>query len=127
MLDDYNSGFTPNYEFSSPCPGDEDFDEKKMLMGEYYVGSDDTLNLFGPYNADSYEWVLTDPEDEEQQEVNVKLFGSYTKYQREYVIYIPTSGLKIGKTYKLTLTVSDKEGVKYTDSCGLIIYQHYEF
>lgn len=127
MLDDYNSSFAPSYEFKEPCPGDVDFKAENMLMGEYYVSSDDTLNLFGPYNADSYEWICTDPDDESGTEVSVRLFKGYTKFQREYIVYIPNSGLKAGKTYKLTLTVTDKEGVKYTDSCGLIIYQHYDF
>ena len=129
MLDDYNDNFTPNHEFTAPCPGDMDFDEKDMLMTEYYVSSDDTLNLFGPYNSNSYEWILTDPGNLEdpEGEVEYELFGGYTKYQREYVVYIPDSGLEIGKTYKLTLTVTDKEGVKYSDSCGLVIYQKYEF
>ncbi len=125
MLDDYNSRFTATQPEESLSPGDEGFDEKDMLFLEYYVASDDTLNLFGPFNCSSYEWKLEDPETRE--EIDVVMFTNHTKYQREYVTYIPDSGLETGKTYKLTLTVTDKEGNVYTDICALVIYQHYDF
>lgn len=127
ILNDYNSNFNEITEYYAPKPGDPDFDERQMLFGEYYVASDDTLNLFGPYGCDSYSWSVTDPKDKSGAEIDVVLFQGYTKFQREYVVYIPDSGLETGKTYKLTLTVTDKEGTIYTDTCGLVVYQHYDF
>lgn len=40
---------------------------------------------------------------------------------RAFSLYVPSSGLKTG-TYKLALTVTDKEGNSYTDDCIVIIY-----
>lgn len=128
MLEDYNGNFTVDYDVMNqfPSPGDPDFDEKQMLWETYCVGSHETVNLAGPYKCDSYNWVVTDPLNDE--EVTVKYFdGTYICNQRQFVTYIPESGLEIGKTYRLTLTVSDKDGNLYSDVCELVIYQHYEF
>lgn len=121
MLDDYNSRFTAEEKEKILSPGDEGFDEKDMLFLEYYVSYDDTLNLFGPYRCNSYTWTVVDPEIGE--EVDIVMFSGHTKYQREYVTYIPESGLEAGRTYKLTLRVTDKEGNVYTDVCALVIYE----
>jgi len=130
MLGDYNSQFqieNPTSE-SSPSPGDTDFDESLMLFDTYCIGSNETVNLAAPYRCDSYSWVVTDPIEGEDYEVPVKYFdGSTECHQRLFVAYIPDSGLKAGRTYKLTLTVTDKEGNAYKDICELVIYQHYEF
>ena len=40
---------------------------------------------------------------------------------RAFSLYVPSSNLKTG-TYKLALTVTDKEGNSYTDDCIVIIY-----
>lgn len=129
MLDDYNSNFTIDtsiYE-TTPSPGDEDFIESGMLLDTYCVGSNETINLAAPYKCDSYSWVVTDPLDA-NNEVTVKFFdGSMICNSRLFVTYIPESGLKAGRTYKLTLTVTDKEGNAYKDFCELVIYQHFEF
>lgn len=121
MLDDYNSRFTAIKTEVSLNPGDEGFDESNMLFRWYYVASDDTLNLFGPYKCNSYNWIVTDPDTNE--EVNVNMFAGYTKYQREYVTYIPESGLEVPHTYKLTLQVTDKEGNVYTDIAELVLFK----
>lgn len=133
ILDDYNSKFTiVELDVSSPSPGDDDFVESEMLFNEYYVSSEDTLNLAAPYNCNSYRWVLIDPEQvyDEQvgpTEIDVVMFGDKDRVSREFVTYIPDSGLKIGKTYKLTLYVTDKGGNEYKDACGIIIYRHFDF
>lgn len=40
---------------------------------------------------------------------------------RSFSLYVPSSNLKIG-SYKLALTITDKEGKIYTDYCIIIIY-----
>ena len=40
---------------------------------------------------------------------------------RAFSLYVPSSNLETG-TYKLVLTVTDKEGNSYTDDCIVIIY-----
>jgi hypothetical protein len=129
MLDDYNSSFSILPEKPLPSPGDIDFVASEMLYSEYYVASDDTLNISGPYNCNSYLWVVTKPDSttDKDEVVNINLYDSYTLNEREFVTYIPDSGLEVGKTYRLTLTVTDKEGNEYKDSCGLVIYKHYDF
>ena len=38
MLEEYNGNFTVvDTEYTAPCPGDEDFDESKMLFDEYAI------------------------------------------------------------------------------------------
>lgn len=136
MLDDYNSNFTVTHavdDGKSPIPGDVDFVASEMLFEEYYVASDDTLNLSAPFKCDSYTWVVTDPEEKvpaggTPTEINVVMFEGRDKVSREFVTYIPESGLEVGKTYRITLTVVGTADRKtYTDTAGLVIYKHYEF
>ncbi len=127
MLNSYNESFEVVNTNVSPNPGDDDFVESEMLFTEYYVSCDDTLNIAAPYNCSSYKWVVTDPEDNSGDELDIQMYEDYTKVQREFVTYIPDSGLETGITYRLTLTVTDKDGNSYSDTCGLVIYKHYEF
>lgn len=143
MLDDYNSNF--NFEAApvvkQPVPGDIDFKEEDMLADTYCIGDHETINLAAPDNCNSWSWVVTDPFDLsvvydennnkfiEEKVIKVVFFdGSYVDDYKErlFVTYIPESGLSPGKTYKLTLTVTDKEGKAYKDICELVIYQHLE-
>lgn len=126
MLDDYNENFAIVNTAALPLPGDENFDESQMLMTEYYVALDDTLTLSAPFNCSSYDWVVTDPQDNNNV-VDIVMYGEYNGFQREFVTYIPESGLKVGRTYRLTLTVTDADGNLYKDTCGLVIYKHYNF
>jgi len=134
MVEDYNSKFTIVAEESGPpSPGDIDFVERDMLYDEYYVSSQDTLNLAAPFNCDSYEWIMTDPEETYDKnigptEIPVVMFGDRDRSSREYVTYIPDSGLETGKTYKLLLRITTDGGTKgYKDACGIVIYEHYDF
>lgn len=126
MLDNYNENYTVVEAESTkaPVPGDANFDPSTMLQETYCVASDETVNLAAPYKCNSYKWVVTDP-SENGKEVTVLYFdGLYECTQRLFVTYIPESGLKAGNTYVITLTVTDKEGAAYTDTCELVIYNH---
>ncbi|MBQ7752225.1 MAG: hypothetical protein IJR80_01030 [Treponema sp.] len=141
MLDDYNSNFTVTHaveDGSKPSPGDSDFVASEMLYPIYYVSSDDTLNLAAPYNCRSYRWVLTDPTENYDPaigptEIDLVMFNGTDKVSRTFVAYMPdsiTAGiLEIGKTYKLTLTVTEKneEAKSYTDIAAVVVYKNYDF
>ena len=135
MLDDYNSNFTVTHNVddgSAPVPGDKNFVASDMLFTEYYIASDDTLNLSAPLRCNSYSWVVTNPEEivldgGDPTPINVGMFGGTNANSREFITYIPESGLEVGKTYRLTLTVVGADGKTYTDTAGLVIYKHYEF
>ena len=136
MLDDYNSNFAITHavdDGSQPIPGDKDFVAADMLFTEYYVASDDTLNLSAPHKCDSYTWVVTDPEEyvpegSSPTPIDVVMFEGRDKVSREFITYIPESGLEVGKTYQITLTIVGTLDKKtYTDTAGLVIYKHYEF
>lgn len=109
-------------------PGDIDFDESDMLFEEYYVYDDGTLNLAAPPDCYNYQWTVQDPVNGYKNVTIYKFWDGtmnvdvYTK--REFIIYVPDSGLESGKTYQLTLTVEDKAGNKYSDVCGIIVYNH---
>lgn len=131
-MDDYNGNFgkpaLTAVEIAQLGPDDPGFDERMMLFDDYFVSHDDTLTLAAPYNCSSYLWVITDPEAEDADApVPVQTYGNFTDYQREYVLYIPESGLETGKTYKLTLTVKNKGGKIFHDDCCLVIYREYYF
>lgn len=129
MLDDYNESYTivESEKDKAPTPGDEDFDQTTMLNDVYCVSSDETVNLAAPLKCNSYKWIVTDPENN-NAEVTVLYFDGLTECNsRLFVAYIPESGLQEGKTYVLTLTVTDKGGTTYTDKCELVIYKHVIF
>lgn len=128
MLDQYNGNFM-TYEIKTvrkkaPSPGDFDFRAEDMLVDEYFVYEDGTLNLAAPDNCITYKWVMTDPVHDDTVLLPLNLERSYV--ERTYTMYIPDSGLQPG-TYKLTLTVMSNKGGVYTDSCGVIVYQHYDY
>lgn len=141
MLDDYNSNFTVTHAVDNgtqPSPGDANFVASDMLFPIYYVSSVDTLNLAAPYNCRSYSWVLTDPEeaydpDVGPTEIDLVMFNNTDRVSRTFVTYIQESLekgiLEIGKTYKLTLTVTEKneEAKSYTDIAAVVIYKNYDF
>lgn len=127
MLDDYNGGFNKGYvtlsnkneEDTVLEPGDQGFDQKKLLFPEYTVFDIATLNLNAPESCKTYSWILTDPTAKDSTApVSVRFYdGTVTSERktRDYVIYMPKSGLEIGHTYYLTLTVTGKDGRVYSD------------
>ena len=112
--------------YPSPKPGDPDFDEDDMLFDEYFVYDDGTLNLSAPPSSYNYKWVVRDPELGYREVEILKFWEGSGKNQREFVIYIPDSGLET-KTYQLSLTVYDVQGKEYSDVCGLIVYDHLNY
>ena len=126
MVDQYNEGFTTAYTTVSNQeeeevlePGDEGFNQRNLLFDSYTVYDVGTLNLSAPTSCKSFSWVLTDPSVRNGDDVvRVTFFdGTSTteRRTREYVVYIPDSGLEIGHTYFLTLTVVGKDGRTYSD------------
>ena len=111
-------------------PGDIDFNQDEMLFEEYFVYDDGTLNLAAPPDCYAYSWTVRDPSKGYAVVTIAKYWDGTTNAseynEREFVIYIPDSGLE-PKTYQLTLTLRDREGNKYEDVCGLIVYEHYNY
>mgnify|MGYP003413747858 FL=1 len=133
MLEDYNSIFivadsdeSVIVDESIPKLGDPDFDETEMLEFEYFVYTDGLISISGPYNASSYEWKIYDCDDLERTPIDVKTHNGSTLSTQSLIIYIPAAELQEG-TYKISLTVTDNKGKKYRDSCGLIIYNHFDY
>ena len=139
MLDGYNGGFkkgSTSYSTSSEQsekedavhqPGDTDFKADEMLYPTYTVSQNSTLNLAAPANCSSYRWKMTDPDDENEFELKIKLMTGSTITSKKYVLYVPQSGLYAGKTFKLSLTVHGNDGYDYTDVCGISVYKDYYF
>ena len=137
MVKDYNGGFTESsMTISSGTdekvlePGDAGFSQSMLLRDDYTVYSNATLNLAAPASCKSFSWILTDPKAEDNAEsVPVVFFGnsySLTKWtQKDYVFYVPNSGLECPHTYILSLTVIGKDGYEYKDSCQIYIVEHF--
>lgn len=141
-MDDVVSSYNSRYQQGTMgtslangiAPGEAGFVESEMLAAIYYVRNDGTLNLFAPPRCNSYSWELVSIQTETtktgyndiasviEKSVPFNTSNGTTKNTREFVLYVPTSKLESG-SYKITLTVTDKEGNKYTDSCLLLVYQ----
>lgn len=143
MLENYNGGFKKGYATLDTNlygddmvlqPGDVGFDEKGMLRDEYFLGYDSTLNLYAPITCEQFQWYICDPEDKD--EVRIEFCPCNEPYNSEYILtevttqlfslYAEDSRLENGRTYKMTLNVW-KGGKKYTDTCSLVVYTHYEW
>lgn len=142
-MDDVVSSYNSRYQQGTMgtslangiAPGEAGFVESEMLAAKYDVRNNGTLNLFAPPRCNSYSWELVSIQTETtkngygqttvstiEKNVSFILSNGTTKNTREFVLYVPTSKLESG-SYKITLTVTDKEGNKYTDSCLLLVYQ----
>ncbi len=134
MLSDYNSGFSSDVSVKKSSaalsPGDDGFNADNMLRPTYFVASDATLNLYGPEKCASYKWKLLQIAQvtslnltySVEKSVAYSLSNGSSETSRAFVLYVPSSGLETG-TYKLTLTVTDKEGKEYSDNCKIVVYQ----
>lgn len=125
LFTNYNEKFTYVSQSQTVTPDEEGFDETQMLREEYFVYDNATLNISAPYNCASYSWSVIDMSTGFTFEVFP--LPNYTLSSREFVTYIPDSDWKVGVTYKLTLKITNKEGVEFKDSCGIIVYQHYNY
>ena len=137
MLDGYNGGFNVGYVTVSNSdnseytlePDDSGYDQTRLLYDDYTVFDIGTLNLVAPPSCKSYAWTLTDPDADDKTEAVTLTFydGEKASVRRtkDYVVYIPESGLKNEHTYKLTLAVTGKAGGVYTDSCLIYIVKFY--
>ena len=135
MLGEYNGGFNTGYvtvgnsDESEPNlePGDEGFSQKNLLFDSYTVYDVGTLNLAAPESCKTYEWVITDPSAEDISEaVKVTFYDGTSSKKRstsDYVVYIPESGLDVGHTYYLTLTVTGKDNRVYSDLAQIFIVE----
>lgn len=107
-------------------PGEPGFDENDMLRDEYFVWEDATLILAAPpKNVVRYSWTMYDPDDGYSEVAVVTANGKNTG--REFVVYIPHSGLEVNHVYKLVLQIRDTGGADYKDSCSVVVYKHYIF
>ena len=134
MLDDYNSGFNPGYvtlgsekeeEEVILEPGDQGFNQKDLLSSEYTVFDVGTLNLAAPSSCKSFAWVVTDPDAEDvTAPLEVTFYDgkkATVRKTQDYIVYMKKSGLEVGHTYYLTLTVTGKDGRVYSDLAQLFI------
>lgn len=135
-IKDYNSNFTDSDSIPSE-PGEPDFHSGQLFsVDEYFLYDDSILILSAPKSTHSTKWVFTDP-DNKYEVVTVRIRagtdsnGNIIKYEgtefdvQRLELYVPESNLEAPKTYKLTLTVTDKEGGTYQDDCGIVIYKRY--
>lgn len=117
---------TVEEEDEHKTPDDPDFDENDMLFDEYFVYEDGTLNLAAPHNCYNYSWTLRDPGLGYREVPILAYWEGSGPDQREFVIYIPDTGLE-AKTYQLNLVVYDRNGKRYEDVCGIVIYPRYDY
>lgn len=124
VIEDYNSSFELEIpEDPHPGPGEPGFNQNDLLLDKYFISSTETLNLAGPANC-NYEWTFTniDPSDNKKNFAKLVNGSSYTS--RRFVMYIPLSEISEG-SYRLRLSITDKEGNRYTDNCILYIYKDF--
>lgn len=133
MLDGYNGGFNEGYvtvsnNDSTPYtlePDDSGYDQSNLLFDYYTVFDIGTLNLSAPAGCLGYKWVVTDPSAEDDSEpLSITYIDKSTSSYRatkDFVVYIPESGMVAGHTYKITLQVTGKRRGIYTDSAQLFI------
>ena len=136
MVNDYNTSFNTGYvtvgnndsSESTLEPDDSGYDQRTLLFDYYTVFDIGTLNLAAPASCKSFNWVVTDPSaDDDTVPVTITYYdGSRSSYRasQDFVVYIPTSGLEVGHTYKITLVVTGKEDGVYTDAAQLFIVDY---
>ncbi len=133
VLTDYNSDFKQEPTITIPqtdlSPDDANFVSSNMLANKYFVPTNGTLNLYAPSTSQTYKWNLLELEETgetvqktEERQISYNLSNGSTDSSRAFILYIPTSLLTVG-TYKLTLTITNKEGKEFSDSCSIIVYQ----
>lgn len=146
MLDDYNSHFSPGTDWSkTKYPGDEGFDETRMLDDLYSVSSDGTITLAAPFNCKAYDWHFYKTLNEATldlalttnnfkatalEDITDRLFyyNSSGKNTREFIVYIPKSQISVGEslgpgTYVLKLSVVGNDDLTYSDWCKVVIFE----
>ena len=124
MFQDYNSRFKHvEDEKPVPVPGDKDFNEKDMLLDEYNIWDNETLNLYAPdKNIISFKWTVLKYPDEEPVELVFK-DKSYNSTSSHFVL-IPSDSKLLGE-YRLELCVTDNNNKVYKDTCALNINRHW--
>lgn len=137
-MNEYNSHFSDSDSQISTEAKDPDFRSGRLFsVDEYFVYDDSILILSAPTEADSINWFFTDPDNKYEvvkvciriRDINGKIVGyEATEFNdlKRLELYIPESKLKAPKTYRLTLTVTDKEGGVYQDDCGIVIYKRHD-
>lgn len=129
MIDNYNELFvtpyTPPQEARIPGPGDEDFVEEEMLGLYYALDFREKLYLAGPPRASTYVWTI-EPILTEGEAGYIGRDVDYTKYEiansRYYTMtFASCSIFERGRSYKLSLTVTDSSGKSYSDEAVLTI------
>ena len=130
MIENYNSKIPVEekyYFVDNPGPGEpgfipEDMLEEKYYVTEKYIGTA-VFQISAPSKGRNPKWTVQEfqSDGEYVTMTDIKFPESYGYNSHTFCIYIPDSGLKGGHSYLLTLVVQDKLGIKYTDSCGLII------
>jgi len=123
---DFNMYFTKtDVQQSDAEPDDEDFDEKLMLDEIYTVKVSGFTGMFqvSAPKSNTYNWTLYDPV--EKKNVSA-LIPSSSLTERYLIIEYSKSNLQIGKTYLITLVVTDKEGKRYSDSAMLLFCKWFD-
>lgn len=138
VVNNYNTNFSntdsPSEESSGIAPGEPGFNEKNMLSPKYFLRCDGTLSLYAPPRCSSYQWKISKIEESTttgqmgtivkttvEKNIICSLANGSSMTTRSFSLYVPSSNLNNG-SYRLALTVTDKEGKIYTDDCIIIIY-----
>ncbi len=130
MIEDYNSLFeSPVSVTKSDAvilgPGEPGFEENSMLALNYSFDYREKLYLAGPPRAATYVWIIQ-PILTENEEGYIGRDVETRKYEiansRYYTMtMLSCSIFERGKSYKLSLTVTDSTGKEYSDVAVLTI------
>lgn len=123
MIDDYNSKYSVTYlEPEGPVPGEGRFKETELLLDKYFVCENETLNLCAPKDCKKYEWDLRNTKKAPNDKITINMIGTYGYNSRRFLLNPGFSKMAIGN-YKLRLTITDKEGNRFSDICEIVIYK----
>ena len=117
MMTDYNGLFTVEADTQSYTV--DDVYAEDMLRPSYAVSYLTTLCLVAPDGGATYDWTVEVYEnaDEQEQGTTFTLWG-----ERILRYYLRNSPVKRWGSYKLTLTVSRKDGELMKDTAWLHVY-----
>lgn len=117
MIADYNGGFT--VETSNDNYNVESVYAEEMLRPSYAVSYLTTLCLVAPEGGASYDWTVEVYENADEQEKGTKFIIGGERILR---LYLRNSSIKRWGSYKLTLTVTKKDGELMKDTAWLYVY-----
>ena len=117
MLTDYNGGFTVQADTETYTV--DDVYAEEMLRPSYAVSYLTTLCLVAPEGGATYDWTVEVYENADEDEKGTTFILGGERILR---CYLKTSSVKRWGSYKLTLTVTKKDGELMKDTAWLYVY-----